>query len=211
MARTPSILTLMPTLDAMPTADELDSRIDAIMALPTATPSLIEDGWRWYIEHAPHAILDIAIHYDADIRTVAGMLAAMSAGYSWPMSLEHIGTLFEGSRDGIAAPYGWRAIEQAEAIRDGADPDVILRNTKGATDTVKRWNFFHNLLGETEPITVDVHMARGLTGGFIAATPATPSRYRHLADAIRRAAIRFGYTPAAMQAILWSIIRGEAH
>jgi hypothetical protein len=228
--RTPIILTRMPRLDAMPDADALDARIDDIFNAEWLADdergALVDAGSRWYPEHAWHAIHDLAIHYGAERRTIAGMLAAMSAGYSWPDSLAHIGILFEerqpGQRaskedpvPGIAAPYGWMAIAQAEAIRDGADPDVILRrvkpNGKTRTDTVKRWNFFHALLDDSTRVTIDVHMARGLTGGFIDSTPSSERTYRLLADAVTRAAERHDYTPADMQAILWTLIRGEAH
>ena len=231
--RTPVILTRLPRMNVMPDARKLDIRIDLILNAEWAREDLVMDGSLWYSSYVPCILAEIADDTGADPDTIAGMLAAMSAGYSWPDSLKHVYTLLSrdpGSRackaadvgqpilggvgagpvPGVAAPYGWRSIQEAEAIRDGTDVFDTLTNKAGETETVKRWNFAHNLMGDFSRVTVDVHMARGLTGGFLDGTP-TPKRYRAIADAIKRAAERFDVEPATMQAMLWAVIRGSAH
>lgn len=225
MPRIPHILTALPTLTADPTPASVRERIAAVLALAG-----VEDwthGLDWYGDHAAEAVYDLAGYYNADPRTIAGMLAAMSSGYTWGDSLAHISILFEtpGDRTGIAAPYGWLAIEQAEAIRDGADPaDLLLMKYGKKRIPSKRWNFFYGLvqgyaLWSGQPCevpafavrpTIDVHMARGLTGGVWDQTP-SPPRYAMLAAEVEREAEARGLNPHDLQAVLWTVIRGAAH
>lgn len=69
----------------------------------------------------------------------------------------------------------------------------------------KTWNFYHNLIGESDKVTVDTWMARifGYDGKF------TKSQYQQMAGAIRKIAADNGITPMQAQAAMWVIYKRD--
>jgi len=66
--------------------------------------------------------------------------------------------------------------------------------------------FYENLAGNSSVVTIDVWMLRFFK--FTKVNPST-SDYTRLSDRIRRLANRYGLTPAALQAIIWTAERAK--
>lgn len=89
--------------------------------------------------------------------------------------------------------------------------DAILRFVKygkltGETHGQKVYAFYRNLSGDFEHVTVDVWMARLYGVDF---DTITDKQRREIQDDVKSIAERTGYTPAAVQAILWVGYRSQ--
>lgn len=71
----------------------------------------------------------------------------------------------------------------------------------------KTYNFARNIAGDMGAVTVDVWMCRAAE---IGRDEPTIRQYRAIADAVRTLAAEYNMTPAAMQALIWIVERGNA-
>lgn len=166
-----------------------------------ATPQQIDAGHRWY-EDAHLVATSQAETYDVSIETAAGVLSAFSPRMGWGpnvMVAERMlasgGTMTRGALT--------RSIEQARAIYEGVDPDVVLRGLKTNA-------FYHAIVtaGESETAVIDRH-AWDMLVGKRGATPPTSAQYRAAASVMDRASKILGTTVHEVQATTWLVQRAK--
>ncbi|MGE3270916.1 MAG: hypothetical protein AB7P40_19340 [Chloroflexota bacterium] len=90
---------------------------------------------------------------------------------------------------------------------------AILNGQRDAAEAFakapKTRNFWRNLSGDENAVTVDTHMLKACGADEIARKGLTTGQYGTYADAITAAALVVGETPASFQAIVWIVVRGS--
>ena len=71
----------------------------------------------------------------------------------------------------------------------------------------KTYNFARNIAGDMDAVTVDIWMCRAAE---IGRDDPTIRQYRAITDAVRTLAAEHNMTPAAMQALIWIVERGQS-
>lgn len=167
----------------------------------------LETGRAWY-PTAMDTAIELALTYDAQASRVAGVLAALSPGISWRETIEGAERILQAWEEKAPDPPsvpGYK-LNAAKAWRILAGPRDVLSFFDANTGP-KTFAFVRNILGETEPVTVDGHAVSVREGERFSVTDARakiwPARYRKVeADYVRAAKVA-GETPRDMQAITW--------
>jgi hypothetical protein len=163
-----------------------------------ASPEEIEQGTQWY-DNARAEAHTLATAHNTDTPTVAAMIAALSPRITWDETLKAAKELLrhKSRAKGIA---GFR-MNHTKALRilAGESPNDVLGGKKVT-------NFFRNILGDGDAITVDTWAAR-------AAGETRPldrhNRYERIANAYRSVAREIGLEPRQFQAVIWLVIRNR--
>lgn len=158
----------------------------------------------------------------------AAIVAAFSPNTGWDrnliLALNYIKGRPLGEDDGKGTLV--KNIERADRVRDMVNWDgtPVPRNKDGSLGdpiTVltgkdkakyKVTNFYRNLTGNQEAVTVDrwaIRAALGVDDATAVKIAGWAGAYEKIGDAYRKAAHDAGITPAAMQAIVWGQIRGS--
>lgn len=151
-------------------------------------------GRQWYPRARQYAE---AIAGAADITDAraAALLAAVSPRVPWGRAV----TLAFNAAHGLPVGHFRAVRHKVDRLMSGHPiPDVLGTSPKCLA-------FAQNIIGMTDPVTVDVHMWRA------AGIAPSPGRYERVADAVRDAAAMVGETARDMQAIVWIVERGGAH
>lgn len=171
--------------------------------LARATVEDVMLGTDWY--RTAHATATrLGSEYGIGTDTAARVIAVLSPRKRWAENVAAAETLMRAHATGspvwaIPGMFGAN-IRKANLIMAG-DPDML----KGPKVT----RFYQNIMGIDHEVTVDVWAARAASDGEIEAPNLT--QYREIADAYRTVAHEQGIPASALQAVVWTVIRGKAH
>lgn len=169
--------------------------------LNAATAQDLAEGLHWY-DRARTVAEDMSTEYGLSVRHCAGVIAALSPRCQWAANVA-------GARKMIAAATAGDLEPSVNGLRDnrakawrianGEDPDTVLSGPKVRA-------FYANIMGDGEPVTLDVWCARAAEGR---SNPNAPKgrRYECLSEAYRRTARARGLAPRDVQAAVWTVYR----
>lgn len=138
----------------------------------------------------------LAIELAGDLRTGAGVIAALSPNCSWDQNQKIARLAFE---TGVAGGTFGDATRKANRILDGEDPDAVLGGLKVRS-------FFLNIVDPSDPIpvTIDRHAHSICVGEPQRKGQKIGKRlYAQLSDEYREAADTLGILPQQVQAVTW--------
>jgi hypothetical protein len=181
------------------------SYIDNILAVfDSADEQAVREGTEWYSAMAvimrEHSRLS-----GYSVAQCAAVYAANSINTPWTRNLALAASAIDNR--GMSNGTLGMVIRKVNAILQGSDIDSTLSKDK---NNLKLKNFYRNLSGDFDAVTVDRWAHRVATNGEKSNVP-TGKLYNEIADAYRTAAAMRGVTPAAMQAITWVVMRGSAN
>lgn len=178
-------------------------------------------GAQWY-PSAREFIKNIADKTNRDPNRAAAIMAAMSPQEEWERNIQN-GTNFMLNYD-PANPGAWHQnpnkptqgtgtpglgdnINRAIAVHH-AHPDQIYQALGNGP---KVQNFYRNLSGDDDSVTVDGHMAKAIMGeggqladyGNAMKALSPKDSYNQMSDAVKKAAAETGISPSQMQATVW--------
>lgn len=137
----------------------------------------------------------LASNYDVSLEQACGVMSAFSPRVHWSRNK----VLAELYLQGEATPGLGQSRRNADAVMvQGFD---ALRGAKTHA-------FARNMYGDTDAVTIDVHMMRA--AGFDDRDAPTIVQYRELSVAVRRLARKRKMQPRDMQALVWIMQRGRA-
>lgn len=165
-----------------------------------ATEADILAGKAWYAE-ARQLAEDLALqHASMTVEQAGVMIAQLSPRLRWDKNRAAAIDLAAGrTPSGVIG----RSIGKAREAMAATDPWTTFGKAP------KTRSFAANILGNEHAVTVDVWAARA--AGFTEAELSRAGVYEAIAHAYRLAAKRQGITPAQMQAIVWTVVRGSAN
>lgn len=154
-----------------------------------------EQGAHWY-EQAHQTARLLA---DGDVRTGAGLLAALSPQTSWWLNVELASDAYETGR---ASRHTRDSCGKANKILAGVDPVDVLPMTR------KTGQFYLSILNPDDPeaVCIDRHaydVAIGIPLGEWNRGLSAHGRYKLIADSYREAARRLGQLPSVVQGVTW--------
>lgn len=160
-----------------------------------ATDDQFEQGAHWY-EQAHRTARMLA---DGDVRTGAGLLAALSPQTSWWLNVELACEAYEA---GTASRHTGDSCGKANKILAGIDPEEVLPMRR------KTGHFYRCILNPDDPVSVciDRHahdVAIGVAYGDWPRGLSAHGRYALIADCYWEAAQRLGQLPSVVQAVTW--------
>lgn len=167
------------------------------------SPYDIKWGKRWY----PVALSIAKALTPDEPERGAAILAALSPRQSWHRTVENARLIIEAASLNQLPPdvtLG-RNVDKAYnlALGNYSNPEEWLNQSPGA---FKVNRFYHNILGETQHVTVD-------TWAALAAGEPSPaisgSRYLAIERAYQEVSRDYNMTPRDYQAAIWCQIRGE--
>lgn len=156
-------------------------------------------GRTWY--PTAHQVADMMT--DGDVRTGAGLLAALSPQTTWWLNVELATDAYE---TGNPSRHIGDALSKAAKILAGIDPEDVLPMDR------KTGNFYRCILDPADPesVCVDRHahdVAVGEPYGAQDRGLSAKGRYALIAHCYREAAQRLGELPMAVQAVTWIVWR----
>lgn len=160
-----------------------------------ATDDQYEQGAHWY-EQAHWTARMLA---DGDVRTGAGLLAALSPQTSWWLNVELACEAYEA---GTASRHTGDSCGKANKILAGIDPEDVLPMQR------KTGHFYRCIINPDDPVSVciDRHahdIAVGVAYGDWQRGLSAHGRYALIADCYWEAAQRLGEIPSVLQAVTW--------
>ena len=160
-----------------------------------ATEDEFEEGAHWY-EQAHWTARMLA---DGDVRTGAGLLAALSPQTAWWLNVELACDAYDA---GTATRHTGDSTGKANKILAGMDPVDVLPMTR------KTGQFYRCILDpdDAEAVCIDRHaydIAVGIPLGDWNRGLSAHGRYKLIADCYREAARRLGQLPSTVQAVTW--------
>lgn len=161
-----------------------------------ATPYDIAQACAWYAD-AERDCEDLADRHGISLAKACGVVAAWSPRMPWKRNVE-VASLWLQGETGLG--LGSSVVRAHDVMRDGI----------GALDkptSPKTYNFALNLFGDTDAVTIDVHMVRA--AGIDDRDAPTTVQYREMVAAVRRLARRYRMQPRDMQALIWIKWRGQ--
>ena len=179
-----------------------------------ATQHDIEHGIEWY-DRANREALRIAQKHDLPLKTVVGVMAALSPNNRWERNCKDTDTMCEAwvacdcLSDFKVSCYNTMKEKAWSILVDELDDDTdILTRLNGQ----KIRSFYSNIMGLDE-VTIDGHalnIALGKRQGLTDdKTNMGKRQYRELQDCYVRAAKRVKIKPHVLQAITWTTWRRE--
>ncbi len=165
----------------------------------SATPEQEEHGRAWY--RSAHEVASMLA--DGDVRTGAGLLAALSPQTAWWLNVELACEAFE---TGTPRGHIGDALSKAAKILAGVDPASVLPMGR------KTGHFYRCILDPSDPVAVciDRHahdVAVGQRFGDARRGLSAYGRYSLIAHCYWEAAQRLGETPSTVQAVCWVVWR----
>lgn len=160
-----------------------------------ATDEEYAEGRAWYWKaHETASLLA-----DGDIRTGAGVLAALSPQTSWWLNVELASDALES---GEARRHTKDSCSKANRIMAGVDPVDVLPMER------KTGHFYRSIANpfDYDAVCIDRHaydVAVGIPLGDWNRGLSAKGRYDLVADCYREAARRLGEIPSTVQAVCW--------
>ncbi len=170
-----------------------------------ACEDTIAQGVAWY-PLARRTCENISREYGVPVDTVARVVAVLSPNMSWKGNITCTRKVLDG----------WTAGIPASDVRAGLRTNVrkayaILNGNPDALTGPKVTNFYRNIMGESDLVTVDSWAMRAATGKpYTNRDVPTATERAAITLAYCRAAARRGVCPRDFQAIVWVVIRGRA-
>lgn len=177
-----------------------ESYVQNIIAVfESATPDQESSGRTWYA--TAHQIADMMT--EGDVRTGAGLLAALSPQTSWWLNVELATDAYES---GTPSRHVADALSKANRILAGVDPAEVLPMDR------KTGHFYRCILDPSDPeaVCIDRHahdIAVGKPFGAEERGLSSKGRYALIAHCYREAAQRLGELPQTVQAVTWVVWR----
>ncbi len=168
---------------------------DSTRARILAADTLARDAGvpgNWY-EREGAELAALAERFNVSRERVAGAAAALAPRAQWGTVKSRLPG-FLGDRTAPAWSGLRRSAERAEGIIRSGDLSLLGK------DAPKSEAFLRNLLGDFDPVTVDVWAAR-IAGARV---PGSRKAYDSLALAYRDVAVLLGDEPATLQARTWT-------
>lgn len=171
-----------------------------LRSLDNADWDTLTAGEEWYSE-AEDLVLRLSYQSEYTTDQIACAMAHLSPRLRWKQNVEAIVQLVtKGTIPGyvMSGPA-----KRARKALVAADPFATFG--KRAKKTL---SFARNINGDVDAVTVDVWIAKvvGITEDQLKLVGV----YDSVAHAFRLAAKRRGFTPSALQAIVWIVVRGSA-
>lgn len=162
-----------------------------------ATDDQRERGANWY--RTAHQLADFLS--EGDVKTGAGVIAALSANKSWDLNQR---MARRALRDGVLSGHTSANLAKAAKIMSGVDPAEVLPMD------AKTGNFYRCILDpdDQEAVCIDRHahdVAVGRPYGDADRGLGAKGRYAVLSLAYRNAAAKLGVTPSVLQATTWVV------
>jgi hypothetical protein len=158
---------------------------------------LHQEGRRWYRESRKVA-RRMARQHDRTLSTAAGILSALSPQCQWPVNVRLAEQVMEFGypQEGCLRLSAHRAVE----IWWGARPLSVLGGKKTRA-------FYRAIMGDENACVIDTWMLGAVkwhrqNGGV------SPRQYDRVSAALREAAMLVEVTPATLQAVVWTQVRG---
>lgn len=153
-------------------------------------------GHEWY--RTAHQLADFLS--EGNVRTGAGVIAALSANKAWDINQRLASDAFKGELHGHTAEN----LAKVAKIMAGADPEDVLPMH------AKTGNFFRCIVDpdDQEAVCIDRHahdVAVGRPYGDADRGLSAKGRYAVLSLAYRNAAAKLGITPSELQATTWVV------
>ena len=164
-----------------------------------AEPLAVHNGTVWY----PSALAEcrnLAEGTRYSTEQVAAAVAHLSPRMPWSRNIACAASVM---LTGTAPALG--------ANVEKANRALVSDNPESTFASPKTFNFYRNIIGDTNAVTVDVWAARialGLPTGELEKVLGRKGMYEAVAHAYRLAAKRRNIAPSEMQAITWCAIRG---
>lgn len=161
----------------------------------TASEVQYEAGRTWY--RTAHETASMIA--DGDVRTGAGVLAALSPQTSWWLNVELACDAFDA---GTARRHTTDSCSKANRIMAGEDPASVLPMRR------KTGHFYRCIVdpSDADAVCIDRHaydICVGIPLGDWDRGLSAYGRYALVADAYRRAAAALGELPSTVQAVTW--------
>ncbi|ATI18936.1 hypothetical protein SEA_SQUEAKYCLEAN_73 [Streptomyces phage SqueakyClean] len=156
-------------------------------------------GRQWY--RTAHEVADMMT--EGDVRTGAGLLAALSPQTAWPLNVELAKSAYE---TGQPTGHLGDALAKAAKILAGADPAEVLPMDR------KTGHFYRCILdpSDADAVCIDRHahdIAVGEEYGARDRGLGAKGRYALIAHVYREAAQRLGELPSTVQSVTWVVWR----
>ena len=162
-----------------------------------ATPYDIARAVRWYLDAGRDCAV-LAHKHEIPLAIACGVVAAWSPRMPWERNLE-VASLWLQGETGLG--LGSSVVRAHDVMKWGIS--ALDKPT-----SPKTYNFALNLFGDTDAVTIDVHMVRA--AGIDDRDAPTRGQYREMTAAVRRVARRWKMQPRDMQALIWIMQRGRA-
>jgi hypothetical protein len=176
-----------------------------------------EAGSQWY-DTANQYIRNLAEKTGRDPAQVAAIVSAFSPQTSWDANMAAANYFMmnfdPNNPNAIDDKMGGLGdnLERAKRIYGANDEDGYLAGLQNGNDAHKITNFYHNLMGSKDHVTIDSWMARALLGeGADGLADKSVQKvlnwkdgYDTMANSVRSAAQKLGISPRELQAIVWS-------
>ena len=158
-----------------------------------------DNGHDWYND-ARQLVSDLSAKHEVPKTTVAGIISALSPQKSWHENIKLADKVLSGSTRGHTRGQLNKAYQ------------IMLTEQKGEICAIlhglKTVNFFLNLIGDPDAVTVDRHIIKASLGHELS-VGITNRQYLIIEDQVRIIAKKHNKAPSAVQAIIWSNIRDE--
>ena len=170
-------------------------------------------GTDWYAGQAGELARVVAADSGISIETAAAVIAVCSQRTRWGVQADLTGAMVEHLLDGGAVETAPRASLYTAAIEKAQQ---ILAGNFDAVRGPKIRPFWRNICGDYSVVTLDVWAIRAALGnaklGEQGVNPWTTGRRRMILEAAyHRAAGAVGAVPAALQAVVWVVVRGAVN
>jgi hypothetical protein len=154
-------------------------------------------GAAWY--RTAHQLADFLS--EGDVKTGAGVIAALSANKSWDLNQK---MARKALREGVLSGHTAANLAKAAKIMSGVDPSEVLPMD------AKTGNFYRCILDpdDQEAVCIDRHahdIAVGRLYGDTDRGLSAKGRYAVLSLAYRNAAAKLGVSPSVLQATTWVV------
>lgn len=166
----------------------------------TATPEQIIAGMVWY-GTTQDLVYVLSERSQYTINQVACAMAQLSPRLRWSQNVDSVEILVmtgDLPRYVMSGPA-----KRARKALIAADPFATF-----GKKALKTQNFARNIMGDENAVTIDVWMARLV--GVSERQLKLVGVYEALAHCFRLAAKRLGISPAQLQAVVWTVVRGSA-
>ena len=167
----------------------------------------------WY-KQANLACLSLSNKYGLEIETIAAVVAALSPRVPWRSNLAGADTIIGAFLGGANPESVFRAVAGFSANKRKAWA-ILAENNPALLSGQKVTNFYFNILGHQNGVTIDTWMITAMLGLPINQSKdnlmnVTPKRYAFLAQCLNKAAALAGLPAVELQAVVWMQIRRQS-
>ena len=164
-----------------------------------ADDATIEAGTTWY-EATRMTCRHLADDYGYPLNVVAAAMAVLSPNITYAQNVDAIQKMVRAAADGLSEPV----VSGFGRNRRKAWDILLTRDTTLVTGP-KVSNFYANIIGDENLVTVDIWATRAALGRDV------PGRdFAAIQRAYQTAARRRGVAPRDFQAVVWCVVRGGA-